>query len=98
MSITRDISRKALTDTAFRAQLLSDAKAAIAKEFGVKLPEAVAVRVHENSETVLHLVVDSQVDLATSRRLTGQELTQVAGGLTTRAAVTGTNTWCVRRA
>lgn len=97
MSITRDIARKAATDNAFRSQLLSDPKGAIAKEFGTKLPETVTVQVHENTETLLHLVLDTPVDLATSRRLTGQELQQVAGGLVAKAAVTGTNTWCARR-
>ena len=94
MSITRDIARKAATDATFRAQLMTDPKDAIAKEFGAKLPETVAIRVHENTANEVHLVLDPQVDLATSRRLTGEELQQVAGGLAGRTAVTGTNTFC----
>ena len=96
MSITRDIARKAATDASFRTQLMNDAKGAIAKEFGANLPESVSVRVHENTANEIHLVLDSQVDLDTSRRLTGQELQQVSGGLVAQLAKTGTNTWCRR--
>lgn len=94
MSITRQIARKAATDQTFRTQLMSDPKGAIAKEFGTKLPETVTVAVHENTPTVLHLVLDAPVDLATSRRLNDRELQQVSGGLMAQRTVTGTNTWC----
>jgi hypothetical protein len=94
MSITRDIARKAATDSAFRTQLMSDPKSAITKEFGTKLPENVKVRVHENTATELHLVLDKPVDLGTSRSLSDQELQHVSGGLMARVARTGTNTWC----
>ncbi len=96
MSITRDIARKAATDAAFRTQLLNDPKSAIAKELGAELREGVTVRVHENTPTELHIVLNKEVDLATSRRLSDQELQFVSGGLNARLAVTGTDTHCYR--
>ena len=95
MSLVRDIVRKAATDETFRAQLLADPKAAISKEFGKKYPETVVVRVHENTPTEVHLVLNEKVELGTSRPLTSQELQQVAGGLAAVAARTGTDTHCL---
>lgn len=94
MPTTRDIARKAATDAGFRTELINDPKGAIAKEFGTRLPENVSVRVHENTATELHLVVDPPAELAASRAMSTQELQQVSGGLKSVKAITGTNTWC----
>ena len=80
MGKTREIVKKAAKDEAFRARLLKDPAATIQKEFGVQVPSGVTVRVHENSATVINLVLPSPLELSTERALSDQELQQVAGG------------------
>ena len=84
MGKTREIVKRAMKDEAFRERLLSDAKATIQKEFGVEFPEAMTVRVHEDSPTVINLVLPPPLDLSTGRSLSEEELKQVAGGATTK--------------
>ena len=57
MGATREIIAKAVKDEAFREQLLKNPKGAIHKEFGIDFPEGVTIRVHENSPTVINLVL-----------------------------------------
>ena len=52
---SRVISRT-LKDRKFKARLLAD-PAATLKEAGVAVPDGVAVKVHENSEREVHLVL-----------------------------------------
>jgi Nitrile hydratase, alpha chain len=79
MGITRDIVAKATKDEAFRKRLLADPKAAIEKEFGVSLPAEVKVQVHENSPSVVNLVLPGAAQL--QRTLSPEELDQVSGGM-----------------
>ena len=94
MSITREIARKAATDNSFRTRLMKDPKSAIEKDFGKRVPTDISVHIHENTPTELHVVLESPVDVATSRSLTDDELRHVSGGLTSVHAITGTNTFC----
>jgi hypothetical protein len=87
MGATRDIIAKAVKDQAFREQLLKNPKSAIQKEFGITFPEGVTVRVHENSPTVINLVLPEPLELSSQRELTPQELQQVAGGTITMATL-----------
>ena len=80
MGVTRDIIAIAVKDEAFREQLLKNPKRAIHKEFGIDFPEGVTVQVHQNSPTVINLVLPEPLELSTQRELTAQELQQVAGG------------------
>ena len=65
---------RATEDEAFRARLLSDPKAAVDEELGLRIPAGFTVEVHEESEDTSHLVLPpfSNLDEA--------ELGQAAGG------------------
>ena len=88
MGTTREIVAKAMKDEAFRASLLKDTKTTIKKEFGIDFPEGVTIRVHENSPTVINLVLPAPIDLSTDRSLSQEELAQVAGGVLSRGGTT----------
>ena len=64
---------KAGTDEAFRSRLLTDPKGAIGEELGIALPVSMAVKVHEEDATTLHLV------LPPASRLSEGDLQVVAG-------------------
>ena len=51
---------KAEDNSAFRARLLENPKAAIKQEFGVVLPQGHAVEVHEETDNVAHLVLPAK--------------------------------------
>ena len=68
---------KAWSDDAFKAKLLSDPVAAFA-EAGVPIPAGKTVKVVENTEVNLYLVLPP----APEEELTEEALEQVAGGLT----------------
>src|SRR5687767_6919971 len=90
MGTTREIVAKALKDEAFRARLLKDAKAAIKKDFGLEFPEGVKIQVHEDTPTVLNLVLPAPLNVSTDRALSDEELAQVSGGVLLRS---GANTF-----
>ena len=76
----REIVTKATKDEAFRKRLLSDAKSTIEKEFKLEFPKNVVVKVHEDSPTVINVVLPSPIELSSDRTLSSQELEQVSGG------------------
>lgn len=82
MGATRDIIARAMKDEAFRKNLLKDARGAVKKDLGIEFPEGVKIHVHENSPTVIHLVLPTPLEISTERTLSDPELAQVAGGLT----------------
>jgi hypothetical protein len=67
---------KALAEPAFRQALLSDAKAAIEKEFGVALPAGIDLKVMEETVRTNYLVLPAVVD----GELTDSDLEAVTGG------------------
>jgi hypothetical protein len=69
---------KAWKDDAFRKELLSNPKAALAKLTGQPLPDDVQVVVHEETAKTFHLCLPATP--ATVTELDDQELEQVAGG------------------
>lgn len=60
-SLEAQILARAAKDPAFRQQLLRDPKGTIAKEFGVAIPANVTLQVHEETETVRHLILPKVV-------------------------------------
>jgi hypothetical protein len=80
MGTTREIVAKAMKDEAFRTKLLKDPKGAIQNEFGVQFPPNVKVQVHQNSSTVINLVLPAVPEMSNDRALSDEELAQVAGG------------------
>jgi hypothetical protein len=77
------IVTKASQDEKFRKQLLAD-PATVVKEFGLELPAGVQLRVLENTDQVLHLVLPP---LQTDKELSDAELEGVAGGLVVNAII-----------
>ena len=93
MNRTREIVDKAVKDEAFRERLLKDSRAAIKEEFGLELSEGVTVRVHQNSPSILNIVLPAPVDSSRDRSLTEQELELVAGGLAKRSVGSAISPW-----
>ena len=65
---------KATRDDEFRARLVADPKGAIETEWGVKLPDAFTLRVHEESADTSHLVLPPPAGLSEA------QLNQATGG------------------
>ena len=65
---------RATEDAEFRAQLLSDPKAAIGQELGVTIPASMSIEVHEEGGTTAHLV------LPPASKLNAQDLAGVSAG------------------
>ena len=54
---------KAAEDAEFRAKLMSDPKAAIAKELGVTVPASMSIRVHQEDGATAHIVLPPNSNL-----------------------------------
>jgi hypothetical protein len=66
---------KAWTDPAFKSNLLTDPKAALAAA-GISVPAGVALKVVENTDKVIHLVLPARPN----SELSDEALDKVAGG------------------
>lgn len=73
-----EIIKKALTDSAFKAELLKNPAAAVEKATGVKVPAGITVKVVEDTASVVHLVLPST---AAKGELSDNQLEKAAGGL-----------------
>lgn len=71
---------KALQDETFRQELLNDPKTAIAKEWGITLPDAIQIHVHEETAATLHLVLPVNPNVQAETPLSEAELEAVVGG------------------
>jgi hypothetical protein len=73
------VMAQAVTDPVFRMRLMADPVATM-KAAGITIPEGVAVKVVENTDSVVHLVLPAsgEVELADS------DLEAVAGGVITK--------------
>lgn len=69
---------KAKSDAAFKAQLLSNPAAAVRQVTGASLPSSLRLHIHENSASVIHLVLP--IAEMPEGELSDLELDQVAGG------------------
>lgn len=76
-----EIIAKALKDSAFKQELLSNPKAAIEREVGQTLPPNIEIQVVEETPTKLYLVLPSTSSVP--RELSDQQLESVAGGKAT---------------
>ena len=54
---------KATEDAEFRARLVADPKALLTEEFGIKLPDSLAISVYEDNSTHVHLVLPPNSEL-----------------------------------
>ncbi|MCY3770350.1 MAG: NHLP leader peptide family RiPP precursor [Gammaproteobacteria bacterium] len=81
--IQQKILVKAEEDTAFRAQLLENPKAAIKDAIGLSIPDGINIRVLEDNATDFHLVLPPE-----GRNLSDREIGGVAGG-----SISDIDTW-----
>ena len=54
---------KAAEDAEFRARLVADPKALLTEEFGINLPDSLAISVYEDNSTHVHLVLPPNSEL-----------------------------------
>ena len=78
---------RATDDEAFRARLLSDPKAAVDEELGLRIPPGFTVEVHEEAADTSHLV------LPPLSKLDEAELGQAAGGASNAELATLWDDW-----
>lgn len=69
------LTEKAIVDPEFRQQLVSDPKAAIKQEFGIEVPEAINIVVHESDMSTLYMA------LPAGPELNEEQLEAIAAGL-----------------
>ena len=73
----RQLTEKAIEDSAFRAKLVADPKGVIEEEFGVAVPDFLEIKVHESEPKVLHLSLPPSSDV----ELDEEQLEAIAAGL-----------------
>jgi hypothetical protein len=78
--IERTLVQRSMEDESFRQRLLDDPKAAVEQELATQLPEGVEVRVVQESQQTIYLVLPSASPLGEGEGLSDQELDAVAGG------------------
>ena len=77
----RRLIQRSLEDETFRQRLLDEPKAAVEQELGKRLPESTEVRVLQESQDTIYLVLPtSRAALAQGSELSDQDLEQVSGG------------------
>ena len=69
------LTEKAVEDSAFRQQLVSDPRSVIQQEFGITIPDNIQIKVHESDMSTVHLA------LPPSSVLNEEQLQAVAAGL-----------------
>ena len=82
MDLEAKLIEKAMADEAFKHELMSNPKAAIAKELGQELPAELEFEVLEQTPTKLYLVLPiSESEASPSDELAEEQLEAVAGGI-----------------
>ena len=77
----RRLINRSLQDETFRQRLLDEPKAAVEQELGRRLPESIEVRVVQESQDTIYLVLPSRgASVAQGSELSDQDLEQVSGG------------------
>ena len=76
----RSIVQRSIEDEDFRQLLLEDPKAAVELELGSQLPEAVEVRLVQESQQSIYLVLPFASTFAEGEELSERDLEAVAGG------------------
>ena len=71
---------KAMKDESFRKNLLENPKAAIEEETGIKLPEALNLKVVEENPSTFYLILPPKINPETEDELSEAELEMVSGG------------------
>jgi hypothetical protein len=80
--LQQELIEKALKDNAFCKALIANPKATLESEYGVTLPDALQIQVHQELPTLLHIVipaVQTASETAADATLTGESSWQVWG-------------------
>jgi hypothetical protein len=81
MDLEAKLIEKAMADEVFKRELMSNPKAAIAKELGQELPADLEFEVLEQTPTKLYLVLPmSESEASPSEELAEEQLEAIAGG------------------
>jgi len=80
IALQPQIMAKAVKDEAFRQSLLKDPKQTLERDFGLTIPYEMAVLVHEETHSPLHLVLPLKPMADELRDLSDDELEQILGG------------------
>jgi len=82
MDLEAKLIEKAMADEAFKRELMSNPKAAIAKELGQELPTELEFEVLEQTPTKLYLVLpmSESAENSPNEELAEEQLEAVAGG------------------
>jgi len=65
---------RAMKDDAFRQEVLANPTTVLGRELGITLPPGVSVQVHEDTPTILHLVLPRKPAVAGLRELSDAQL------------------------
>jgi hypothetical protein len=74
------IIARAMKDETFRQQLLSNPQAAFESELDITLPKGMTVQVHEDTPTVIHLVLPMKTPTGGLTELSDEDLKEATGG------------------
>jgi hypothetical protein len=83
--LQQELVEKALKNDVFRKALLANPKATLESEFGVTLPDALQIEVHQEAPNLLHIVLptaQNASETATESTLTGESSWQAWGHAT----------------
>jgi hypothetical protein len=78
--LEQKLIEKALKDEAFRKLLIENPSAAIEKEFNIKMPETIKLKVLEEDAKTVFMVLPYSSHSGTNLELTETELESVSGG------------------
>jgi hypothetical protein len=76
----RTLVQRSLEDEDFRQRLLDDPKGTVEQELGTQLPEGVEVRVVQESQQSIYLVLPRASAVGEGGEISDQQLEAVAGG------------------
>lgn len=77
--MTSQVIDRATRDPQFRQDLQRDPARTVEREFGVRIPKSIELRVVEETPSTLYLVLPPK-SIATGEEISDQDLEQVAGG------------------
>ncbi len=72
------IVNKALKDEGFKKELMANPNAAIAKELGITIPAGICIKVVEDTQTEVHLVLPAMI--GGGGAISDSDLEKVSGG------------------
>jgi Nitrile hydratase, alpha chain len=79
-TLQQQITARAMKDDAFRQELLANPKAVLHHELGMTLPPGVSIQVHEDTPTILHLVLPMKPPAGEPVGLSDAQLDEEAAG------------------